>query len=161
MEPRIETLSEKKLVGKHLTMSLSNNRTAELWRSFMPRRKEITNVRSIELFSMQVYNDHYDFKNFNFDATFEKWATAEVDDFSNVPEGMDTFILPGGRYAVFHHIGPASEGYRTFQFIFGSWLPSSKYELDNRPHFERLGEKYKNNEPDSEEEIWIPIRLKI
>jgi AraC family transcriptional regulator len=29
--------------------------------------------------------------------------------------------------------------------------------LDDRPHFEVLGEKYKNNDPTSEKEIWIPI----
>jgi len=32
--------------------------------------------------------------------------------------------------------------------------------LDDRPHFEVLGDKYKNADPDSEEEIWIPIRTK-
>lgn len=41
-----------------------------------------------------------------------------------------------------------------------TWLPASDYNLDNRPHFEVLGEKYKNNDPTSEEEIWIPIKLK-
>jgi AraC family transcriptional regulator len=39
-------------------------------------------------------------------------------------------------------------------------LPASEYVVDNRPHFEILGAQYKNNEPDSEEEIWIPIQLK-
>ena len=37
----------------------------------------------------------------------------------------------------------------------------SEYEFDNRPQFEILGEKYKNNAPDSEEEIWIPIKKRI
>lgn len=32
------------------------------------------------------------------------------------------------------------------------------YEIDFRPHFEILGEKYKNNDPGSEEEVWIPVR---
>jgi len=32
--------------------------------------------------------------------------------------------------------------------------------LDNRPHFEVLGEKYKNGDPESEEEIWIPVKEK-
>ncbi len=41
-----------------------------------------------------------------------------------------------------------------------SCLPNSEYELENRPHFEVLGEKYKNNDPNSEEEIWIPIKKK-
>jgi AraC family transcriptional regulator len=71
---------------------------------------------------------------------------------------MKAFELPAGLYAVFLHRGPASEGQRTFQYIMGTWLPASGYELDSRPHFELLGEKYKNDLPDSEEEIWIPIK---
>jgi AraC family transcriptional regulator len=43
-------------------------------------------------------------------------------------------------------------------YIFNTWLPQSNYQLAPRPHFEILGEKYKNNHPDSEEEIWIPIQ---
>jgi len=41
MKPGIETLNEKKIVGKRLRMTLSANRTLELWQSFMPGRKEI------------------------------------------------------------------------------------------------------------------------
>jgi hypothetical protein len=29
------------------------------------------------------------------------------------------------------------------------------------PHFEVLGDKYKNNDPSSEEEVWIPIKPKV
>ena len=50
--------------------------------------------------------------------------------------------------------------FRIFQYIFGTWLPTSIYTIDNLPHFEILGKKYKNNDPTSEEEIWIPIKLK-
>jgi predicted transcriptional regulator YdeE len=41
MNHRIETLTEKKLIGKRMRMSVSGNKTGDLWRSFMPRRKEI------------------------------------------------------------------------------------------------------------------------
>ncbi|TQE66329.1 GyrI-like domain-containing protein [Leptospira noguchii] len=41
--------------------------------------------------------------------------------------------------------------------IFQEWLPNSGYKLEHRPHFELLGSKYKNNDPTSEEEVWIPI----
>jgi AraC family transcriptional regulator len=47
-----------------------------------------------------------------------------------------------------------------FQHIFSEWLPNSDYRLADRAHFEVLGEKYKNNDPSSEEEIWIPIMVK-
>jgi AraC family transcriptional regulator len=160
MEPRIETLPEKKLIGKSLTMSLTNNRTSELWRSFMPERKEIKNSVSTDLFNLQVYPDSYSFKQFNYGAEFEKWAAVEVSDFNEIPEGMKTLDLKTGLYAVFIHKGPASEGEKTFKYIFTTWLPNSEFDLDNRPHFEVLGDKYKNNQPDSEEEVWIPIRRK-
>ncbi|RYE38364.1 MAG: GyrI-like domain-containing protein, partial [Sphingobacteriales bacterium] len=44
--------------------------------------------------------------------------------------------------------------------IFTEWLPNSAYELDDRPHFELLGSKYKNDDAESEEEIFVPVRLK-
>ncbi|HLT33108.1 MAG TPA: GyrI-like domain-containing protein, partial [Aquaticitalea sp.] len=46
----------------------------------------------------------------------------------------------------------------TYQYIYGQWIPNSEYELDDRPHFALMGEKYKD--PESEEEFWIPIRKK-
>ncbi len=125
----------------------------------MPRRREITNNLTSDLFSMQVYPSSFDFKNFNPHAEFEKWAAVEVPDFKSVPDGMETFVLKGGLYAVFIHKGSNTDT-STFEYIFGTWLPNSEYAIDDRPHFEILGEKYKNGDPASEEEIWIPVKLK-
>lgn len=159
MIPRIETLAEKKLAGKHLRMSLVNNTTGILWQSFMQRRKEITQSMGTDLYSIQVYAPSY-FENFNPVNEFEKWAAVEVSSFDNLPEGFEPIILPPGLYAVFNQVGGPATGPQTFQYIFGTWLPSSAYMLDNRPHFELLGAKYNNNDPNSEEEIWIPVKQK-
>jgi AraC family transcriptional regulator len=159
MTPRIEILSEKKLIGKRLQMSLANNKTKELWQSFMPRRKVIQNSIGTDLYSMQVYHPLH-FNTFDPNNLFEKWATIEVTDFDSIPDEMETYTLPGGLYAVFFYKGSNTDT-QIFQYIFGTWLPNSEYVLDNRPHFEILGEKYKNNDPNSEEEIWIPIKEKI
>lgn len=156
INPRIEKLSEKKLVGKRLTLSLANNKTHELWRSFMPRRKEITNNLTTDLIHVQLYKPSH-FTNFHPTNEVEKWATVEVADFDSVPADMETFILPGGLYAVFDYKGSSNDP-AIFQYIYANWLPNSGYDLDHRPHFEVLGEKYKNNDPSSEEEIWIPIK---
>lgn len=158
MQARIETLTEKKCIGKRLTMSLVNNKTRELWQSFMPVRHEIRNSVGADLYSIQLYNPLY-FTNFNPASPFEKWAALEVTDFMVIPEGMEPLVIPGGLYAVFLHIGAASTGPATFQYIFGTWLPNSPYSLDERPHFEILGKKYKNDDSSSEEEIWIPVRF--
>jgi AraC family transcriptional regulator len=158
---RIEILPGKKLIGKRIEMTFSNNRTFELWNGFMIRRKEIRNNLTSELFSMQIYDSPSYFENFNPETIFEKWAAVEVADFNTVPVGMETYILKGGLYAVFIHKGASITGQKAFQYIYGTWLPSSDYLLDDRPHFEILGEKYKNNDPDSEEEIWIPVKPQI
>jgi len=157
MQPRIETLTAKKLIGKRMRMSLSNNKTGELWRSFMSRRREIGNNLNSEMFSMQIYDSTVDFGNLG--QEFEKWAAVEVSDFDSIPDGMETFTLQGGLYAVFPYKGSSADT-AIFQFIFGIWLPNSNYLLDHRPHFEILGDKYKNADPNSEEDIWIPINPK-
>lgn len=160
MEPRIETLTEKKLIGKRIKMTLIENKTFELWKSFMQRRKEILNNLTTDLYSIQVYPESQ-LKNLIPETEFEKWAAIEVTDFDTVPADMETYILPGGSYAVFIHKGAAGTGAKTFRYIFGTWLPNSNFVLDNnRPHFEILGEKYKNDDPNSEEEVWIPIKEK-
>lgn len=124
----------------------------------MPRRKEIANNLTNELISLAVYKPDQ-FSQFKPTNEFERWAAVEVSSFDNVPAEMETFILPGGLYAVFDYKGSSADN-SVFQYILGEWLPASDYLLDHRPHFEVLGDKYKSNDPTSEEEIWIPIRPK-
>lgn len=137
-------------------MSLAQNQTGALWARFMPRRHEIAHRVSADLISMQVYAPDY-FAAFSPEKSFEKWAAAEVSAIEAIPEGMEAYTLSGGLYAVFSYKGSSADT-RISQYIFGEWLPASGYALDTRPHFEVLGERYKNNDPDSEEEIWVPIR---
>lgn len=146
------------LAGKRIKSSFANNTTAGLWRNFMPCRNKILNTVNQDLISMSIYKPGY-FMEFNPENEFEKWAAVEVTNFENVPVEFETFIVPAGLYAVFHYRGLSSDN-SIFQYIYGTWLPDSGYVLDERPHFEVLGEKYKNNAPDSEEEIWIPLKKK-
>ncbi|MGQ7945973.1 GyrI-like domain-containing protein [Flavobacterium sp. WC2509] len=158
MNPRIINLREKKLIGKRLTMSFTNYKVSELWKDFMPRRKQVDNNLSNDLISMTVYEPTH-FLNFSPTNEFEKWATVEVSDFDNVPSKMETFTLAGGLYVVFDYKGLNTDD-SIYRYIYGEWIPNSDYDLDNRPHFEILGDKYKNGDPTSEEEIWIPIKQK-
>jgi AraC family transcriptional regulator len=88
---------------------------------------------------------------------FEQWAAAEVSEDGELPPGLETLHLPGGLYAVFIHRGTTADFYSTAQFIYGYWLPQSGYTLDQRPHFEVMGDKYRHNHPESEEEVYVPI----
>lgn len=159
MEYRIEELKPKILVGKKLRMSFAHNTTAQLWKSFMPHRREITQAVGSDLYSMQIYPSAF-FQPVDPFCEFEKWAAIEVSEAGEIPDGMEQYTLPPGTYAVFLYKGSSSEGATVFRYILGTWLPASLYELDDRPHFEVLGSNYKNNDPSSEEQIWIPVKLK-
>jgi AraC family transcriptional regulator len=67
-----------------------------------------------------------------------------------IPEGMASFKISG---LLLFYYREAMQMPAAFEYIFATWLPSSEYVLDHRPHFEILGDKYINDHPDSEEEI--------
>lgn len=158
-DPEIVEMEPKKLVGISLHTSLADDKTALLWKRFMKYKKNITNAKSDDLFSVQVYDEGFMSGQFNSQSVYEKWAALEVEDYSDLQENMKGLKLPGGLYAVFTHEGTSKEFAETAKFIFDEWIPASEYSLDNRPHFEVLGEEYKGPEnPDSKEKIWIPIK---
>ncbi|TKD66572.1 GyrI-like domain-containing protein [Flavobacterium sp. ASW18X] len=156
--PTIETFPEQLLVGLHMEMSVANNTTGLLWATLGPRIKEIKNISANYKISLQEYPIHY-FKQFNPNSVFTKWALIPVYNIADVSEGLESYTISEGLYAMFQYKG-ASTNSSIFQYIFTEWLPKSPYILDHRPHFEVLGENYKNNDDNSEEKIYIPVKLK-
>ena len=157
MNPQIKTFPTTKFIGKNLSFTYSDYRAFELWSSFMPRRKEVQNAIGTDLYNIQINPIGF---SFGLQEPFVKWAAVPVANFDFVPDGMETLEIPEGWYAVFHYKGDQSNAPAFFNAIYTEWLPASNYELDHRPQFEILGAKYKTNDPNSEEEIWIPVRLK-
>jgi AraC family transcriptional regulator len=159
--PRFTTVKEKLLAGKKLSMSLSDDKTGLLWQSFMRNRKAIGNRINNDLICMQIYSEKDLLKDFTPQSFFDKWACTEVIDNKNLSPDMEPYTLKGGLYAVFLHTGRAADFEKTFNYIFYNWLPQSDFILDSREHFQILGDKYKNDDPSSEEEVYIPVRAKI
>lgn len=157
LNPKIVTLESKKYVGLNKVMTLSEDKTFDLWNSFMPLRKTIKNSINNNLVSLQVYDSTPSVISMN--KSFTKWVLVEVDDFSKIPDKLESFEFEGGMYAVFNYKGLSTDK-SIFVEIYTNWLPDSIYALDNRPHFQVMGEKYKNNDPNSEEEIWVPIQVR-
>ncbi len=158
--PRIVKIAKRKLVGLQIETSISENKTLALWQKFKPQVKSITNKKTTDFYSIQMYNHDFDIQQFSPTTRFEKWAAIEVENFKNIPDGLEKFTLSTGKYAVFIHKGTPKEFHKTAAYIYGIWLPSSTYQLDNRPHFEIMSENYNPNDPNAEEEVWIPVKEK-
>ncbi|MDX2280846.1 MAG: GyrI-like domain-containing protein [Saprospiraceae bacterium] len=156
--PKIIELPEKQCIGIRIRTSLSENQTVRLWQQFKPRVRDIPHRANPNFYSIENFDTVVDFKRFSPTTLFEKWAAVEVSQMEQIPEGMEALRLPSGMYAVFIHHGPAHTYPETAQYIFGTWLPHSAYQLDDRPHFEIMTPQYLPHDPHAEEEIWIPIK---
>jgi AraC family transcriptional regulator len=66
---------------------------------------------------------------------------AAAPDMSTQP-GLSWETIPAGRWAVFRHVGPYETLSKTWQAIFGQWLPTSGQQLRPAAPFERY-----ENEP--------------
>lgn len=165
MTPDFRVIKQKRLVGMRINMTLADNQTSVLWQSFMPRLHEIDNRSNQDLYSIQRMPTNLTFAEFTPIIEFEKWAAVEIDsheiiDAKNIPDGMQCTNIEAGQYAVFIHRGPAHEFPSTMAYIFGEWLPSSSYELDNRAQFEIMKPGYRPDDENAEEEVWVPVKRK-
>lgn len=156
--PRMVTFTKKTFMGKSMPMSMADNKTGLLWRIFMPTKRCLDAVDHL-LYSIEVYDGLRSLKNFNEHTTFVKWAAVEVGQSHYESIEFDKLVIRAGLYAVFDYKGNVKDGVYAYGQIMKEWLPSSEYRLDNRPHFAVMGEKY-NKTNHSEEEIWIPVKLK-
>ncbi len=158
MQPKIETIKEKTLIGMSESMSLVENKTFKLFSSFMPRRNEILHSVSNTIYDLREYPEDY-YQEFKPTNSFIKWALIEISEIDSIPKDMTVFNLPSGKYAVFIENVQYS-GDHLFEYVFTEWLPNAKYVLDNRPHFDILGEKHLQKDPSAKLELWIPIKSK-
>lgn len=147
------------IIGNKANLSFRTNGegTGSLARQFMPRLQEITNRVGIYSFSIQKYNT-FDIKTMTPETRFEKWIGVAVSDLNSIPENMESLIIPGGDFLVFPFQGSVSNFIEFWQQLHNEWLPNSIYQLDNRPHFEKLPAGYNPMRVDNQEEIWIPIK---
>ncbi|MCF8369638.1 MAG: AraC family transcriptional regulator [Bacteroidales bacterium] len=76
------------------------------------------------------------------------------------PEGdVGVKTIKGGRYAMFLHKGPYTNFQKTYDFIYGIWLPESKKELRDAPCFEKYLNTPEKTKPENlKTEIYIPLK---
>ena len=133
-------------------MSLVDDKTVKLFKSFMPRRHEIKSSINELVYDLKIYSETY-FRAFKPANTFEKWVLVEVSSLAKIPADMHAFSMQAGKFATFKHTGFYKDN-SPFEYIYGEWLPQSSYKLDSRPHFDIM-----STETEAEEqEIYIPIK---
>ena len=91
---------------------------------------------------------------------FEYYAGVEVHGAFNRPPEMKTVSIPQNTYALFTHRGPITEIERTYDLIYGNWLPRSTYSPTMDLDIIVVDDRFKALSPNNEIDILIPIQAK-
>lgn len=151
MEPKIVDRDPLVVVGMKIITKPMSPEIPQLWPRFVSRIPEIAHI-----LEPQASYGVMEMESGNAGGLSYLAGVSVADSAAPVPAGMSAAALPGGTYAVFQF--PLSEIGHAFDFIFGTWLPSSAFTQTESPIFERYGEDFDPTDPSSRMEVQIPVR---
>lgn len=156
--PELVMLIEIRVAGLRGTTSLFDNRLPGLWEEFMRLHKDLFVTAGAGYGICETQQTVYTKDG---DVMFAAMVGSPVNTFDDLPPflPLDTKILRAGKFAVFTHRGTFANLFKTYQYIFGTWLPAAKEELDDREDFEVYEREVSTfDAPDNEVKIYIPIK---
>lgn len=152
MEPKVKNIEPRKIVGMKYVGSMGHPVLNNLWGTMNSRVDEIKNMVG------NGYGLNLSVEEKDGDFIIEYLAGFDVSNYESIPEKMEKYDLPGGKYLVFEHKGHVSKTPDTFEYIYGTYLPKSDYEKDNsRPDFEYYSHEFNPQSEDSKFYIYVPI----
>ena len=147
-------LEKSTFMGFSTETSLLEDQTALVFKQLMIWRKDSEEHRAQPVYDIKVYPEAY-FSSFNPSRSFTKWAAVLQKDTMQVEE-LQSYVVDKGLYLCFTCEGRVSAQF--FQELYSSWLPQSEYELDDRPHFDKLWPDPAQRGAVLKEEIYIPVK---
>ncbi|MCB5712827.1 AraC family transcriptional regulator [Lactonifactor longoviformis] len=156
--PELVMLKETRVAGLRGTTSLFDNRLPGLWEEFMRLHKDLFVTAGAGYGICETQQTVYTKDG---DVMFAAMVGSPVNTFDDLPLflPLDTKILRAGKFAVFTHRGTFANLFKTYQYIFGTWLPAAIEELDDREDFEVYEREVSTfDAPDNEVKIYIPIK---
>lgn len=102
---------------------------------------------------------YYDDPGITAEKDLNSFAGFTIAEGADVPQGLESRELAGGRYAVFTHKGPYAELHKAYNWFYGSWLPAAGHEPADGPPCEI----YRNDPRDTPPaelitEICVPLK---
>lgn len=149
MEGKIITIDGFKAVGITYFGNNNNGEIPNLWEVFNKRYKDIKQ-KSNSMLCYGICDDEPDSE-----GRFHYTACAKVDSFEEIPEVMETKVVPPGKYIVYNYVGELKDLGEFYGNIFSKWLPASGHEIDFRPQFELYDERFMDS---GEFDIYMPIK---
>ncbi len=121
-----------------------------LWLKFSSHINQVPNRVGQETYGMCIPTPAAD-------GSFRYIAGVGVDNADTVQEPYEGVTVPACNYAVFTHEGSLDHLHATVDYIFGTWLAESDYELTGTPDFELYDDRFDPANSTGEFEYWVPV----
>lgn len=154
MNPKIVSKGKIRLVGMVYHGDNQKSEISALWTRFNPRMCAVGTAKEEGAYGV-CFNDNRG------DQTFTYMASVEVDSLEDVPMDMVGKTLPANTYAVFTHKGSLDNLRKTYEYIYGTWLPNSDYVSGGDYDFELYDARFKPGSDQSELDIYLPVKARV
>ncbi|HRJ41770.1 MAG: GyrI-like domain-containing protein [Caldilineaceae bacterium] len=151
MQPQIVNKPPFTVVGMQIRTQPMSPAIPQLWDRFAPRIDEIGSI--VEPHVSYGVMGHYDEK-----MGFDYMAGVAADQSGDLPGGMCTWDVPAYTYAVFEATLPTLG--EVFGKIYNGWLAEAGYQPLPDLCFERYGETFNPEDPNSKLSVYIPVEKK-
>lgn len=147
------------LAGQFTTTTFQTYTPWKLWQQFRPLVKDIPGRLDETLMAMHRYPQGLDMTQVAADQPFEQWALVQIQQEDKMPDGIHTWWMEGGDYAVFEQSGTVENFRASMHWLIAEGLPPQQLALDARPYFEIMDHRYKGPaDPDSLETVYVPVK---
>jgi len=157
IQPKIITKPEMTVIGISTVYQYDDFNLGKMWSVFKQRKAEITNMLP-NTTGFGIYENYQENTGVDETTVFTYLCCREVSSLNNIPEGMVGRVIPEQMYAVFTHKGTVDNMDNTLRYIWGDWLPASRYSYANKPDFELYSKKFIPDNKKSEIDLYIPIK---
>jgi AraC family transcriptional regulator len=156
MEPRIVELGALTLVGLPFYGEPSDGQFGKTWERFVEVEQHATRrVNDHVYYGVEFYGPEV-----SLTRQWMYFAAIQVSDLAETPDILFGKILPAAKYAVFTVKGGLDGINDMFAHAYRVWLPASAYEVAYPFDFELYDRRYHGNVPESEIDLYIPIKPK-
>jgi AraC family transcriptional regulator len=143
------------IAGIRGTTTFYNNSLPKLWSQYM----KMCRIHNMNTIGYSIYESHNASYLENDDLRFSVMIGSPIEAFLTVPKSFEKKTLSKGKYAVFTHTGSLQNLVLSYDYIYGVWAMSSKFQLDNRESYEIYdGQVREYTDADNYVLIYIPIK---
>jgi len=158
MQPTFTDIPETHVVGIRIAVRLdTKGDIPKAWAELHRRDAEFADVVQGHAYGLCLHKPGGPVRGFDYLAGLEVTSAA-----APVPDGMEMVTLRAQRYAVFTHViedkNLGQDLQRSFDHIFGTWLPESDYQLAEAPDFEYYEQhRFDPKTLSGEIDLYIPV----